>query len=299
MRPAKVFVVCFAAIALAAIAGAAAGPSSGASESDDLELGKKVYTTACEECHGSEGHGDGPKARKLGFHPRRFNLGSFKCRCTESGALPTDEDLYRVVTRGMSGTPMQPHEKTLSEAERRAVVQYIKTLTPRFASEPPPQCVRLSSPIPASGQSISEGRQIYRLLSCWKCHGKTGKGDGPASPGLKDDWGNPIRAYNFTVMKRFKCGTEDVDIYRTMLTGMNGSPMPSYAAALLFARESVSDMASFQAAFDAAELKELQDFVGHQPDEAAVKAMAAPVRDELVDKRAWSLVHYLKSLTEK
>jgi len=297
MRSVQVFVVCFAAVALAAIAGAGATRNSGESESDDLELGKKVYAGSCEECHGAEGHGDGPKARKLGFHPRRFNLGSFKCRCTESGALPTDEDLYRIVTRGMSGTPMQPHEKTLSEAERRAVVQYVKSLTPRFASEQPPVCMRLSNPIPSSKESVSEGKQIYRLLSCWKCHGKTGKGDGPAAPGLKDDWGNPIRAYNFTVMKRLKCGTEDADIYRTMLTGMNGTPMPSYVAALGFARESVADMTAFQSAFDAAELKELQDYVAHQPDEAAIKALSAPARDEVVDKRAWSLVHYLKSLT--
>lgn len=298
MKSAKLLMVCLAAVAIAAIA-AKAGQNSGTPQGADLSLGKRVYAAACQECHGAEGHGDGPKARQLGFHPRRFNLGSFKCRCTESGALPTDEDLYRIVTRGMSGTPMQPHEKTLTEPERRAVVQYIKTLTPRFASEPPPQCVRLSSPLPATPQSISEGKQIYRLLSCWKCHGKTGKGDGPAAEGLKDDWGNPIRAYNFTVMKRFKCGLDDADIYRTMLTGMNGSPMPSYAAALLFARDAVSDMTAYRGTFEAQELKELQDYLAGQPDGASIKAMAAPARDELVDKRAWALVHYLKSLTGK
>ncbi len=263
----------------------------------DLQLGKKVYVEACQECHGPEGHGDGPKARKLGFHPRNFTLGSFKCRCTASGALPSDEDLYRVVTRGMSGTPMQPHEKTLSEAERQAVVQYVKALTPRYSTGPPAPCVRLAaSPFPSTTKSVSEGEQIYRVLDCWQCHGKTGKGDGPIAAGLKDDWGNPIRAYNFTVMKRLKCGFEDVDIYRTLLTGMNGSPMPSYAKALLFGREGTHDMSIYQKEFDTTELKELQDYLSRQPSAASIQAMAPDAREDLEDIRTWSLVHYLKSL---
>ncbi len=298
MKATRIFMSCLAAAAIAAIAQWGA-ESAAVPQSADLKLGKKVYAAACQECHGAQGNGDGPKTRELGLHPRKFTLGSFKCRCTESGALPTDEDLYRVVTRGMSGTAMQPHEKTLTEPERRAVVQYIKTMTPRFASEPTPQCIRLGNPLPATEQSISEGKEIYRLLSCWKCHGKTGRGDGPAAAGLKDDWGNPIRAYNFTVLKRFKCGTDDSDIYRTMLTGMNGSPMPSYAAALLFAREDMTDMSSYRGTFEAGELKDLQDYLEHQPDKAAIRAMTFPARDELVDKRAWALVHYLKSLSGK
>ena len=298
MKIARHPVTALFALALATIAGrvTAQNPGSPAGAADP-ELGKKVYIAVCLECHGAEGHGDGAKARQLGFHPRRFNLGAFKCRCTESGALPTDEDLYRVVTRGMPGTPMQPHEKTLSETDRRAVVQYIKSLTPRFASEPPPPCIRMTAPLPFSEASISEGKQMYRIMSCWNCHGKTGKGDGPAAASLKDDWGNPIRAYNFTVMKRFKCGLEDVDIYRTMLTGMNGSPMPSYAAAFLFGRDSVGEMNSLRTAFSAAELSELQDYLARQPDAASIKAMSPPVRDSLLDKRAWALVHYLKSIS--
>jgi hypothetical protein len=44
-----------------------------------LEQGKKVYHANCGECHGSQGRGDGPKALKMGFHPRDFTLGAFKC----------------------------------------------------------------------------------------------------------------------------------------------------------------------------------------------------------------------------
>ncbi len=295
MKPAKLLA---AGCVLATIAGAIAAQQAQPDSTADLQLGRKVYAEACQECHGTEGHGDGPKARKLGFHPRKLSLGSFKCRCTESGDLPTDDDLYRVVTRGMSGTPMQPHEKTLSETERRAVVQYIKTLTPNFASAPPLRCVRLApSPVQPTPVTVVEGEQIYRVLECWKCHGKTGKGDGPMAAGLKDDWGNPIRAYNFTVMKRFKCGVEDTDIYRTLLTGMNGSPMPSYAKALLFGREGTTDISAYQAEFDSAEFKELQDYLNRQPAEAAIKALSPQAQEDLEDRRAWALVYYLKSLT--
>lgn len=286
-----------AGCALVSLAGAIAAQQAQPDSAADLQLGRKVYAEACLECHGTEGHGDGPKARKLGFHPRKLSLGSFKCRCTASGDLPTDDDLYRVVTRGMSGTPMQPHEKTLSETERRAVVQYIKTLTPGFASAPTLRCIRLApSPVQPAANTIAEGEQIYRVLECWKCHGKTGKGDGPVAAGLKDDWGNPIRAYNFTVMKRFKCGVEDADIYRTLLTGMNGSPMPSYGKALLFGREGTYDVGAYQAEFDAAEFKELQDYLSRQPAQAAIKALSPQAQEDLEDRRAWALVYYLKSL---
>ena len=262
----------------------------------DLARGKKVYAAACQECHGPAGHGDGPKARELGFHPRNLALGSFKCRCTESGALPTDDDLYRVVTRGMSGTPMQPHEKTLGEEDRRAVVEYIKSFSPRFASEQPPACIDVPNPVPATEQSVAEGKQIYIVLKCWQCHGKTGRGDGPESGRLKDDWGNPIRAYNFTVMKRFKCGGDERDQYRTLHTGMNGSPMPSYAAALLFSREAASDMRVYQGFYDARELQDLQAYLSRQPDDSAMKAMPADAGKSLLEKRTWALVHYLTSL---
>jgi len=294
MRTANVFA---AGCVLTALAGVIAAQQAQPDSEADLRLGKQVYARACLECHGSEGHGDGPKALRLGFHPRKLSLGSFKCRCTGSGDLPTDDDLYRVVTRGMSGTPMQPFEKSLSEAERRAVVRYLKTLTTRFASSPPPSCIRLApSPILSTAQSISEGEQVYRVLECWKCHGKTGRGDGPVTAGLKDDWGNPIRAYDFTVMKRLKCGVEDIDIYRTLLTGMNGSPMPSYAKSFLFGREGTTDPSVYQSEFNAAELKELQDYLSRQPAAAAINAMAPEGRENLENRRAWSLVYYLKSL---
>ncbi len=276
--------------------------STGVAQSRDAipgsapEQGRKIYTAICEECHGPKGRGDGPKARKMGFRPRDFSLGSFKCRCTASGDLPTDEDLIRSVSRGMPGTPMQAHDKNLSSQEIHAVIQYIKTLSPRFEKENPSPCISIPGSTAPSERSVAEGRQIYRLLQCWKCHGKSGRGDGPAAAELKDDWGQPIKAYNFTVMKKFKCGMEDRDLYRTLQTGMNGSPMPSYAATFLFVRENLSDISILENYFGAREAQELSEYMRQQPDSAALNSMPEPDKRTLIDRRIWALIHYLRSL---
>jgi cytochrome c oxidase cbb3-type subunit 2 len=53
--------------------------------------------------------------------------------------------------------------------------------------------------------------------------------DGQA-PGLKDDWGFPIVPANLT-RGLFKSGPGVSDIFRTITTGLSGTPMPSYSDA--------------------------------------------------------------------
>jgi mono/diheme cytochrome c family protein len=190
---------------------------------------------------------------------------------------------------------MAAHEKTLSPEDRNAVVQYIKTLIPRFKSEPAPLCIAVPEPPAPREDALFEGKQVYRIMGCGKCHGKTGRGDGPASAGLKDDWGQPIRAYNFTVTKKFKCGGEDKDFYRVLHTGMNGSPMPSFSAAFAFGRDSITPVA-FEGTLSPTEVQELSKYLQGQPDSAAVAALSPNARRELVDRRTWALVQYLLSL---
>ncbi|MCP4200372.1 MAG: cytochrome c [bacterium] len=156
------------AVLLSALLALLAAPGARASSEPDVSLdrGKKVHRNHCLECHGKDGRGDGERARRLGFKPRDFTLGSFKCRCTPSGSLPTDEDLLRVVTRGLPGTPMKGYEEAISEVDRRSVVEYVKSLSPAFADQPTPQCLEVPTPEPSSDQSVAEGRQVYRLLRC-------------------------------------------------------------------------------------------------------------------------------------
>jgi hypothetical protein len=48
---------------------------------------------------------------------------------------------------------------------------------------------------------------------------------------MKDDSGNPILATDLT-LKPFKSGPDPEDLFRTISTGLNGTPMPSYGNAL-------------------------------------------------------------------
>jgi uncharacterized membrane protein len=58
----------------------------------------------------------------------------------------------------------------------------------------------------------------------------TGDGDGPRAGELTDDFDRPIRPSDFT-RGLFKTGAEPAGIYRTLVTGLDGTPMPSYADA--------------------------------------------------------------------
>jgi hypothetical protein len=66
-------------------------------------------------------------------------------------------------------------------------------------------------------------------VECWKCHGQTGSGNGPSAATLTDDQNRPIQPYNFHDGNRFKCGTNDEDLYTIFMTGLDGTPMPSWS----------------------------------------------------------------------
>ena len=70
------------------------------------EKGKEVYQKNCAHCHGVEGRGDGSAAENLLPQPRDFTRGLYKIRSTQSGQLPTDQDLFDIITEGMPGSSM-------------------------------------------------------------------------------------------------------------------------------------------------------------------------------------------------
>src|SRR3954466_10998737 len=99
--------------------------------------GKTVYDAHCVECHGSGGKGDGASAAFLVPRPRDFTTGKYKIRSTESGTMPTDDDLMTSVRRGLYGTAMPGWDRILPDGDIADVVQYVKSLSPRFAADPP------------------------------------------------------------------------------------------------------------------------------------------------------------------
>jgi len=89
----------------------------------------------------------------------------------------------------------------------------------------------IGRPPAPSQQILARGAEVWRAAKCWECHGNTGKGDGEKAPGLKDDLGFPSPPADLT-SGQFKSGPAVVDIFRTMTTGLSGTPMPSYRDSL-------------------------------------------------------------------
>jgi cytochrome c oxidase cbb3-type subunit I/II len=194
---------------------------------DQVARGKLVYERRCVGCHGDKGDGNGPAATFLDPRPRNFTIGSFKFRTTPSGSLPTDGDLYRTLARGVRWTAM-PTWHELPEKDRIAVIAYIKTFSPRWKEEKPEPPIVIGDPPSPTPALLARGKELYTKAKCFQCHGEGGKGDGPSAAELRDDLKFPIRPADFT-KGQFKGGGEVTDIYRTMTTGLDGTPMPSFA----------------------------------------------------------------------
>jgi len=85
-------------------------------------------------CHGDYGDANGENAVWLDPKPRNFTLATFKCRSTLTGTLPTDEDLYNTLVRGIVNSNM-PVWNTFTKQQRADLVAYIKIFSPRWEKE--------------------------------------------------------------------------------------------------------------------------------------------------------------------
>ena len=193
-----------------------------------IARGKNVYQRFCISCHGEHGDGHGYSAQWLDPRPRDFTRAIFKCRSTPSGTLPVDDDFMHTLDEGLYHTNM-PSWSVLGDRQLRDLIEYVKTFSPRWKEEGPGDPIRYVPEPADDAASRQKGRQICNAQACFNCHGQTGKGDGPAVPTLFDDWGFHITPFDFTSSPHRKCGSTDKDLYRTFLTGMNGTPMPSFA----------------------------------------------------------------------
>jgi mono/diheme cytochrome c family protein len=196
------------------------------------ESGKKLYVKYCSQCHGEKGDGEGYAAPHLRPRPRNFTTGKFKIRTTPSGALPTHQDLVNIIRRGMPYTSM-PAWPTLSDQEVSDLAHFITTFSSDFSSaENVPKPVALPSAPAATKESIELGKKLFEENGCIKCHGTLARGDGPSAPTLTDDWGHAIRPADLAQSWTFRGGSSREDIFRSMSTGLNGTPMPSFLEAL-------------------------------------------------------------------
>jgi mono/diheme cytochrome c family protein len=190
--------------------------------------GKLLYRRFCIGCHGPDGDGEGMNAQWIDPKPRDFTEATFKCRSTPTGTLPTDQDLFDAITRGFVTTNM-PSWRPLSPQQRADLVAFVKTWSPRWAKEKPGTALNIPPETAITIESILHGRELFQKLECWKCHGPEGHADGPSASTLTDSKNNPIKPFNFESGDRFMCGNTNRDLYRIFMTGLDGSPMPSFA----------------------------------------------------------------------
>jgi len=192
---------------------------------------KSDYRRYCAGCHGEYGDSNGENAIWLDPKPRDFTIATFKCRSTLTGTLPTDEDLFNTIGRGITNSNM-PVWNTFTKQQKADLVAYIKIFSPRWEHEKAGTPITIPAEPAVTIDSISHGKALFTKLECWKCHGTHGEGDGPSASTLTDSKDNPIRPYNFALGKndsRFKCGSTNQDIYKIFMTGVDGTPMPSFA----------------------------------------------------------------------
>ena len=207
-----------------------------------VALGKEVYLKNCASCHGETGQGNGQCAAFLAPKPRDFTRGIFRFKASPTGSLPGDQDLFRTVSVGVQGTPMPPWKFVLSEEERWAVVNYIKTFSDYFKDEAPGKPVTLGTEPDVTPERVARGKELFRK-HCESCHGPNGYGDGLSAVGMEDSFGHPIRPRNYHKAAEFKRGHTLRDIALTIATGNDGTPMPSFRDAIK--EEEIWDLASF------------------------------------------------------
>jgi mono/diheme cytochrome c family protein len=169
-----------------------------------LNSGKEAYTHYCRACHGDEGNGRGPAALGLRPPPRDFTQGKFKFAAVESGSLPNDEDLVRIVRRGLHGTAMLPWD--VPDADLTNIIQYIKTFSPKWQKEKPGAPI-VPPPDPWAGQeqaAIQRGKELYHVTTqCAGCHPNYATKEDIASMTLK--------------LKKFQVTTFRDDMYGSIL----------------------------------------------------------------------------------
>ena len=237
--------------------------TSGLVDQRRLQSGKREYELNCVGCHGAIGDGAGPAGRYLDPRPRNFRKGMFKFTSTPTGERPLRNDLLQTITRGLAGSSM-PNFRLLPLERRLDVVEYVRYLSirgefeqlatdfswdeeeladldevtellvDRWREENLSPAYPQISQTPYDADSVARGREIFLspgAANCAACHGEGGKGDGPSAKAFRDDWGYPIAPRDLTTGV-YRAGGAPEDLYRSIDTGINGTPMGCFGGAL-------------------------------------------------------------------
>jgi mono/diheme cytochrome c family protein len=223
-----------------------------------LNAGRVAYWQYCRACHGDNGDGKGPAAPGLRPPPRDFRLGVFKFAGVLDQKLPRDQDLARIVRAGLHGTAMLGWD--VPPAQLDAVIQYLKTLSPKWRLEDAVGEPVVAGPDPwgeARKQgAIARGKLVYHgFAQCIGCHpayatrrvvydayerllggGTPDLRDALYQPELKEsEYGIKVLAPDFLVneLRSIEKGTALQDLYRIIVAGVTGAAMPAWSPSSL------------------------------------------------------------------
>jgi mono/diheme cytochrome c family protein len=197
-----------------------------------VALGKQIYAQQCAACHGVGGRGDGEAAYLLYPKPRDLVAAKYRQVSTWEG-VPTDQDIFDTITRGMPGSAM-PSWGHLSQEQRWALVYYVKSLSEKALivkpqKKPGPDgaggegFIYVPPEPPYDAAAKARALELYKE-ACASCHGTTGRGDGVQEQ--RDDEGFPTRPRDLTAGV-YKGNPAPAHVYRDIVGGIRGTPMPS------------------------------------------------------------------------
>ncbi len=219
-----------------------------------LNRGADAYMRACRPCHGALGEGNGPQAVGMAPRPRDLRLGIVAYASVPSGSLWRDEDVIRIVRSGLAGTGMRAWRE-IPDDDLVAIVQFLKTLAPRFRDERPGAPI-VAPPDPWAGREAdgaARGRVVYHGLGrCQSCHpayataeevGRFAADAGVQVEARPDpdrptesrtDFGVPLRATDFRAgpLRSIRDCSRAADLYRAIAAGLGGTAMPTWKGAL-------------------------------------------------------------------
>jgi mono/diheme cytochrome c family protein len=223
-----------------------------------LTEGERAYALYCRSCHGEKGDGKGPSAKGLRPPPRDFTLGVFKFAAVSGGSLPHDDDLIRTVRGGLHGTAMLAWDG-VPEEKVQAIVQYVKTFSPRWKEEEPGERIEITTDPwkGREGEAVVRGRKLYHgLAQCLSCHpAYASKAEisaaskeltGNATTEFRDDlYGAELKESDFGVkilppdflrseLRSIRPEPEHrkADLYRVIAAGVGGTAMPTWQGSL-------------------------------------------------------------------
>ena len=233
---------------------------------------RRMYRTYCATCHGENGDASGDASRFVFPKPRDFRSSAF--RWVSSKNLVADKvDVIQSISRGIPGTSMQSweslgeeklsqladlviqfrnagardkvrelllldgyHEKGSEELNTEGKVLYEQVIKEKTV---PSGLRAITLPPVSDGQakdSIERGSELFKKMSCTKCHGD--RGQGSFKMDLFDDRGYPTFATDFR-RDPIK-SADDETMARVILFGLPGTSMPSSKISLTEVRDLIS-----------------------------------------------------------